>query len=276
MKEEKPDILLAGYSSYPRRLNFAKMREIADSVGAVLMVDMAHFAGLVAGKVLLGEENPVPYADVLSSTTHKTLRGPRGGMILSKEKYGEVLDKGCPLVLGGPLPHVMAAKTIAFQEADSEEFCKYSSKVVDNARQLAESLQTKGARLLTGGTDNHLLVLDLAAFSITGRQAESALREAGLTVNRNAIPNDPFGPWYTSGIRLGTAALTSLGMGLKEMEEVAGLITHLLSSVKAATVERTGLASKAKYENDDKVMKEVQVRVKELLASFPLYPELSF
>ena len=174
VKAEKPLILIAGYSAYPRLIDFARMREIADSVKAVLMVDMAHFAGLVAGKAMSGNYNPVPFAHIVTSTTHKTLRGPRGGLVLCKEEFREAVDKGCPVVLGGPLPHVMAAKAIAFKEALSPDFSRYARQVVENAKVLAESLMQKGVRVLTGGTDNHLLVFDVAStFKITGRQAES-------------------------------------------------------------------------------------------------------
>ena len=211
--EIKPDILLAGYSAHPRRLNFAKMREIADSVGAVLMVDMAHFSGLVAGKVFENEWNPVPYADIVTSTTHKTLRGPRGGFILCTSEYADTLNKGCPLVLGGPLPHVLAAKAVAFKEANTPAFRDYAKKVVTNAKALGDALITKGLRIVTGDTENHMVIVDLTRFGLTGRHAETAMREAGLTLNRNAIPFDPNGPWYTSGIRVGTPAITTLGMG---------------------------------------------------------------
>lgn len=274
VQEEKPAILLAGYSAYPRRINFAKMREIADSVGAVLMVDMAHFAGLVAGKAFTGEFDPVPHAHIVTSTTHKTLRGPRGGFILCKREYEEVVNKGCPLVLGGPLPHVIAAKAIAFQEANTPEFKRYAKAIVENAQTLAACLQEKGARVTTGGTENHLMVLDLTKFGLNGRQAESALREAGLTANRNAIPNDKNGPWYTSGIRIGTPATTTLGMGKEEMREIATLIVDILTHTKPAIVQKTGQPSKAVGETEAKVLQGAQQRVANLLKRFPLYPEI--
>ncbi|MES2123011.1 MAG: glycine hydroxymethyltransferase, partial [Chlamydiota bacterium] len=193
-KREKPAILIAGYSAYPRLINFAKMREIADSVGATFMVDMAHFAGLVAGKVMKGDYNPIPHAHIVTTTTHKTLRGPRGGMVLCENALKEVVDKGCPIVLGGPLPHVIAAKAIAFKEANLPSFTDYAHQIVANARALATQLQSKGIKLTTGGTDNHLLVFDVAStFGLTGRQAELALREARFTVNRNSIPFDSNG-----------------------------------------------------------------------------------
>lgn len=271
---EKPAILLAGYSAHPRRLNFAKMREIADSVGAVLMVDMAHFSGLVAGQVFQGEYNPVPYAHIVTSTTHKTLRGPRGGFILCTKEYSEVVNKGCPLVLGGPLPHVMAAKAVAFKEANLPSFKTYAQKIVQNAQFLADCFMQKGIRLVTGGTENHLMVLDISPFGITGRQAESLLREAKITANRNAIPFDVQGPWYTSGIRLGTPAMTTLGMGLEEMNEVADIIHSVLSHAKPATVQKTGQPSRAQAIADPFILDAARRRVDQLLSRFPLYPEI--
>lgn len=272
--EEKPTILLAGYSAHPRRLNFAKMREIAESVGAILMVDMAHFAGLVAGGVFTGEFNPIPYAHIVTSTTHKTLRGPRGGFILCKKEFSEAVNKGCPLVLGGPLPHVLAAKAVAFKEANTESFKTYAHKIVENAQSLAAEFLKKGLRLVTGGTENHLMILDISSFGLTGRQAESALRAAHITVNRNAIPFDAQGPWYTSGIRLGTAALTTLGMGFEEMKEIATLIVSVLSHTKPAMSDKTGQLSKALFETVPTISEGVSKNVKELLSKFPLYPEI--
>ncbi|MBV9319590.1 MAG: glycine hydroxymethyltransferase, partial [Mycobacterium sp.] len=198
-REFKPLILVAGYSAYPRRIDFAKMREIADEVGATLMVDMAHFAGLVAGKVLTGAEDPVPHAHVTTTTTHKSLRGPRGGLILAQPEYAIAVDKGCPMVLGGPLPHVMAAKAVALAEARQPAFKAYAQRVADNAKALADGFLRRGARLVTGGTDNHIVLLDVTSFGLTGRQAESALLDAGIVTNRNSIPADPNGAWYTSG-----------------------------------------------------------------------------
>ncbi len=274
VKKEKPFILLAGYSSHPRKLDFAKMRSIADSVGAVLMVDMAHFAGLVAGKVFTGDFDPIPFAHVVTSTTHKTLRGPRGGFVLSTKEFSEAIDKGCPLVLGGPLPHVLAAKSIAFKEAAKPEFCTYAQRIVANAQHLAEGLAAQGVRLITGGTENHLLVFDLAKFGLTGRHAETALRAANINVNRNAIPFDANGPWYTSGIRLGTPALTTLGMGKDEMQAIAEIISEILTHTKPAIVAKTGQLSKANATTDENVLKQAQRRVKDLLDRFPLYPEI--
>jgi glycine hydroxymethyltransferase len=274
VSREKPTILIAGYSAYPRLINFAKMREIADSVGALFMVDMAHFAGLVAGKVMKGEYDPIPHAHIVTTTTHKTLRGPRGGMVLCKNELKEVVDKGCPIVLGGPLPQVIAAKAIALKEANAPSFQQYAQQIVANARALAERLQIKGVKVTTGGTDNHLMVFDVtAAFGITGRQAEFALREAHLTVNRNSIPFDANGPWYTSGVRIGTPAVTTLGMRQSEMCEIADAIVELLQHTKPATDEK-GALSRAKTEIDRGVLANVQKRVATLLSSYPLYPEL--
>lgn len=272
--QERPLILLAGYSAHPRRLNFAKMREIADSVGAVLFVDMAHFAGLVAGKVFTGEYDPIPYAHIVTSTTHKTLRGPRGGFILCTPEFSETVNKGCPLVLGGPLPHVLAAKAVAFKEANTPAFQQYAMQIVDNAKILAEEFLRKGARLVTGGTENHLLILDVSRFGLTGRHAESVLRQAGLTVNRNAIPFDPQGPWYTSGVRLGTPATTTLGMKGPEMKEIADIVFDVLSHTKPNTIEKSGQPSKANATTDAGVMDRAKGRVRDILKRFPLYPEI--
>lgn len=274
-KRERPAILIAGYSAYPRLINFAKMREIADSVGATFMVDMAHFAGLVAGKAMKGDFNPIPHAHIVTTTTHKTLRGPRGGMVLCKNEYKEVVDKGCPIVLGGPLPHVIAAKAIAFKEANLPSFALYAQQVIANARTLASELLSRGVKLTTGGTDNHLLVFDVAStFGISGRQAELALRQAKFTVNRNSLPFDPNGPWYTSGVRVGTPALTTLGMSAPEMKEIGELIHLLLKNTQPAPGENGNGPSRAKVVIDPKVLESVQKRVAELLRAFPLYPEL--
>jgi glycine hydroxymethyltransferase len=272
---ERPAILIAGYSAYPRLINFAKMREIADEAGSYLMVDMAHFAGLVAGKVMQGDFDPLPFAHFVTTTTHKTLRGPRGGMVMCKNEFKEVVDKGCPIVLGGPLPHVMAAKAIAFKEANTPAFKKYAAQIVANSRALANALMTRGVKLTTGGTDNHLMVLNIAeSFGLTGRQAELALREARLTVNRNSIPFDKNGPWYTSGVRIGTPATTTLGMRETEMEEIGDLIVTLLKATKAAPAEKNGEISRAKVVIEPKILEKVRQRVEELLNHFPLYPEL--
>ena len=274
VKQEKPLILLAGYSAYPRRLNFAKLKTIADSVNAVLMVDMAHFSGLVAGKVFKGEEDPVPYADMITSTTHKTLRGPRGGMVLCTKEYEEVINKGCPLIIGGPLPHVMAAKAIAFSEANTLSFQNYADQIVKNASAMAEGFIEEKTRLITGGTDNHLLVADVTSFGLTGKQAENALIEAGITLNRNAILNDKNGAWYTSGIRLGPPAITTRGMKEKECKQIAKWIVKVLKNTKPNIVQKTGKPSLAKSTTDPKVLKEVQEDVGALLNEYPLYPEI--
>jgi len=273
-REEKPDILLAGYSAYPRNINFAKMKEIAEDAGAVFMVDMAHFSGLVAGKVMTGEFDPVPYADIITSTTHKTLRGPRGGMVLCTKEYAEIVDKGCPLVLGGPLPHVIAAKGVAFKEANTAEFQKYAGDVVANAQALAEGIMEQGGDVLTGGTDNHIVLIDVSPFGVTGRQAELALTECGITVNRNAIPFDKNGPWYTSGIRVGTAAAATLGMGPAEMKTIADLLVRIFRNIRPAKNEKTGGPSKAKYEFDQNIKEECRQTLNSLLKQFPLYPEI--
>ncbi|MFY7843297.1 MAG: glycine hydroxymethyltransferase [Rhabdochlamydiaceae bacterium] len=273
--EEKPLILVIGYSAYPRLIDFSVMKEIADSVGAVLMVDMAHFSGLVAGEVFRGVYNPIPYADIVTTTTHKTLRGPRGGMVLCKSAYKDVVNKGCPLVLGGPLPHVLAAKAIAFQEADTPHFKDYAHQIVKNAQALAERLRHHGIDLLTGGTDNHLLVIDVyKSFGLTGRQAENALRLCGFTVNRNAVPFDKNGPWYTSGIRIGTPAVTTLGMKEKEMEDIADGIFYVLKRTQSVKIEGKEEKSLAKIHIDPAVVEEMKTLIGRLGKNFPLYPEL--
>ncbi|NMD47375.1 MAG: glycine hydroxymethyltransferase, partial [Propionibacterium sp.] len=269
----KPLILVAGYSAYPRRVDFAKMREIADEVGATLFVDMAHFAGLVAGKVFTGVENPVPYAHVVASTTHKSLRGPRGGFVLATPEYAPSVDRGCPMVLGGPLSHIMAAKAVAFAEARTDAFRDYAQKVADNAQTLAEGLLTRGATLVTGGTDNHLVLIDTRSYGITGRQAESALLDAGIVTNRNSVPNDPNGAWYTTGVRIGTPALTSRGFGASEFDRVAELIVNVLSNTTATTTA-AGTPGKAKYTLTDGVAEATKAASAELLDANPLYSGL--
>ncbi len=268
VQQERPLVLLVGYSAYSRLIDFSIMREIADSVNAVLMVDMAHFAGLVAGKVMVGVNDPVPYADIVTSTTHKTFRGPRGGIVLCKKHYAEYVDKGCPLVLGGPQPHSMAAKLVAFREANTLEFRDYAAQIVKNAKAMANRLMERGGKVISGGTDNHLLLLDVRPFGLTGRQAETALRQSGMTLNRNTIPDDPNGAWYTSALRMGTPAITTLGMKEGESELIADLLYDLL---KGATPEKNNLA---KVTVDDKVLIRVQEEVKHLLEKFPLYPEI--
>lgn len=269
----KPLIIVAGYSAYPRRVNFAKMRAIADAVGAVLMVDMAHFAGLVAGKVFQNEENPIPYADIVTTTTHKSLRGPRGGLILAKKAFSQAIDRGCPMVLGGPLPHVMAAKALALAEAKQPEFTKYAKQIVENAQALAAALQAEGVKLVTDGTDNHLLIMDVnSSFNLTGRQAEQALLECNIVTNRNAIPRDPNGAWYTSGVRMGTPALTSRACTVDDMQLIAKLIVKVLRNTAAEVLN--GQTSKAKYTLAENIKAEVRAEISNLLAARPLYPEL--
>jgi glycine hydroxymethyltransferase len=279
----KPLILLAGYSAYPRKIDFRRMREIADSVGAVFMVDMAHFAGLVAGKVFSGDYDPVAHAHVVTSTTHKTLRGPRAGLVLAKAEFAEALDKGCPLTMGGPLPHVIAAKAVAFKEARRPEFQVYAANVVKNCQALADSCIKNGLKVLTGGTDNHLILVNVSgsaggpdadAKAITGRQAESALHECNITCNRNSLPSDPNGPWYTSGLRIGTAAVTSLGMGKPEMDELGAIIALVVKNTRPAEVSAESKTSKAKYVIEEKAAAEARKRVKQLLDRYPVYPEL--
>ncbi|MFA6844089.1 MAG: glycine hydroxymethyltransferase [Sphaerochaetaceae bacterium] len=275
--EIKPLILIAGYSAYPRKVNFKRMSEIAHKVGATFMVDMAHFAGLVAGKVFSGEYEPVAWADVVTTTTHKTLRGPRGGMILCKQEYAESVDKGCPLVIGGPLPQMMAAKAVALTEALEPGFATYARSIVDNAKALADCLMSDGVPLDTDGTDNHLMLLDVRPFGLNGRQAESALRECGITLNRNALPFDPNGPWYTSGLRIGTPAVTTLGMGKDEMKEIASIISLVLKNCKPTMLskgEHAGTFSKSKATIEPTIKKEAHARIEKLLMRYPLYPEL--
>lgn len=276
-EEIKPLILLAGYSAYSRKINFRRMSEIAHSAGAVFMVDMAHFAGLVAGGVFTGDYDPVKWADIVTTTTHKTLRGPRGGMILCKNEFKESVDKGCPLVIGGPLPQVMNAKLIALKEAESESYREYAHKIVENSSYLAQSFIDKGASVLTGGTDNHLMLIDVSRYGLNGRQAESVLRECGITLNRNALPFDKNGPWYTSGLRIGTAAVTTLGMGKDEMDEIASIIVSVLSSSESAVItkgEKKGELSRNRAHVAKEIKEDAKRRVLSLLERFPLYKEL--
>lgn len=269
-RQFRPLILVAGYSAYPRNPNFAKLAEIADEVEATFMVDMAHFAGLVAGKVLAGDLDPVLHADVVTSTTHKSLRGPRGGLVLSTAEYAPFVDRGCPMVLGGPLPHVMAAKAVALAEARQPSFATYATRIVDNSRALAEGFLRRGVRLVTGGTDNHLVLADVAAsFGLTGRQAEGALLDAGVVTNRNSVPGDPNGTWYTSGIRMGTPALTTLGFARAELDEVADIVVDALRATAPA-----GQAALAKYNVDETVISACRQRCADLLSHHVLYPEI--
>lgn len=276
-KAFKPLILLAGYSAYPRKINFRIFKEIADEVGAVLMVDMAHFAGLVAGKVFTDDFDPVAHADIVTTTTHKTLRGPRGGMVLCKAELAEHVDKGCPMLLGGPLPHAIAAKAVAFQEACTKDFQVYAARIVQNASALADYCTHERLSVVSGGTDNHLLLIDVTPFGLTGRQAESALRDASITLNRNSLPFDPNGAWYTSGLRLGTPALTTLGMGNDEMKEIASIIKLVLSNTHPSRIAKgknAGKHSKARYHTEPEALETAQNRVTDLLDRFPVYPEL--
>ncbi|MEU5722101.1 MULTISPECIES: glycine hydroxymethyltransferase [unclassified Micromonospora] len=273
-REFKPLILVAGYSAYPRKVNFRIMREIADEVGATFMVDMAHFAGLVAGKVFTGDFDPVPHAHIVTTTTHKSLRGPRGGMVLCGPELADQVDRGCPMVLGGPLPHVMAAKAVALAEARRPEFADYAQRIVANAQALAEGLLRRGAKLVTGGTDNHLVLIDVSGYGLTGRQAEQALLDSGIVTNRNAVPQDPNGAWYTSGIRIGTPALTTRGLGTAEMDATAELI-HTVLTQTTPGANPDGTPSKAKYVLDAALADKVSKQASELLAPFPLYPAIN-
>lgn len=225
-KECKPKLIVAGASAYPRVIDFAKFREIADEVGAYLMVDMAHIAGLVAAGV---HPNPVPYCDFVTTTTHKTLRGPRGGLILCKEEFAKAVDKAIfPGSQGGPLEHIIAAKAVCFGEALSDDFKTYGENIVKNCKALADALVARGHKLVSGGTDNHLLLLDLRDSEITGKELEARLDEVNITVNKNTVPNEPRSPFVTSGIRIGTAAVTTRGFGVEEMEKIAELITMVI------------------------------------------------
>ncbi len=252
-KECTPKMIVVGASAYPRAIDFAKFREIADEVGAYLMVDMAHIAGLVATGLHM---NPVPYSDFVTTTTHKTLRGPRGGMILCKEKYAKQIDKAMfPGVQGGPLMHIIAAKAVAFKECMDKSFKTYSENIIRNAKRLGESLLKEGIQLVSGGTDNHLLLIDLRGTDLTGKAAEHVLDEIGITVNKNTIPYDPASPFVTSGVRIGTAAMTSRGFGLVEMDEIAAIIALALKN----------------HENESKLA-EASERVTKLTSKFTLYP----
>jgi glycine hydroxymethyltransferase len=237
------------------------------------MVDMAHFAGLVAGKVFTGDENPIPFAHITTTTTHKSLRGPRGGLVLAQEEFAADVDRGCPMVLGGPLSHVMAAKAVALAEARQPEFRTYAQDVADNAKSLAEGFLTRDATLVTGGTDNHIVLLDVSSFGLTGRQAESALLEAGVVTNRNSVPSDANGAWYTSGIRFGTPALTTRGFGATEFDRVAELVVEVLRNTEPTTTSK-GEPSKASYKLADGVADRVRAASAEMLDKNPLYPGL--
>lgn len=251
--EHKPKIIVAGASAYSRIIDFKKFREIADEVGAYLMVDMAHIAGLVAA----GEHpNPIEYADVVTSTTHKTLRGPRGGIILTNnEEIAKKIDKTIfPGIQGGPLVHIIAAKAVAFKEALQPEYKEYQKQVRKNAKAMADELVKSGLRIVSGGTDNHLMLVDLRPKNVTGKAAEEALEKAGITCNKNAIPNDPEKPFITSGVRLGTPAITARGMKEDEARKIAGMIVKVLENI-----------------NDEEKIAEVKKEVVELTKKFPLY-----
>jgi glycine hydroxymethyltransferase len=228
-RRERPKAIIAGATAYPRLIDFASFRAIADEVGALLIVDAAHIAGLIAGGA---HPSPVPYADVVTFTTHKTLRGPRAGAVLCREQYGPVIDKAVfPGLQGGPLMHVIAAKAVAFHEASQPAFRDYASGIVRNAQALASALADEGLRIVSGGTENHLMLVDLRPFGVTGKVAQHALDRAGITCNMNTIPNDPERPFVTSGLRLGTAAVTTAGMGEPEMAGIASLIARVLRAV---------------------------------------------
>ncbi|MBN3033247.1 MAG: serine hydroxymethyltransferase [Candidatus Saganbacteria bacterium] len=251
-REHRPKLIVTGATAYPRTIDFAKFREICDEVGAVLMVDMAHIAGLVAAGL---HPSPVPPAEIVTSTTHKTLRGPRAGLILCKEAYAKAVDKAVfPGIQGGPLEHIIAAKAVCFKEALAPEFKKYQEQIVRNAQALAAGLLAAGLRLVSGGTDTHLVLVDLRPYKVTGKAAETVLDEVGITVNKNTIPFDPEKPFVTSGIRLGTPALTTRGMKEAEMKTIAGLIGLVLKDV-------TDAAKK----------KQARGAVAELCRQFPLY-----
>ncbi len=254
-KEHKPKLIVAGASAYPRQIDFQKFREIADEVGAYLMVDMAHVAGLVAAGL---HPNPVPHAHFVTTTTHKTLRGPRGGMVICEEPFAKQIDKAVfPGLQGGPLMHVIAAKAVALGEALQDDFKTYAQNVIKNAKRLGEALKQEGINLVSGGTDNHLLLLDLQNLNVTGKDAEKALDHVGLTTNKNTIPFDPESPFITSGIRVGTAAVTSRGFGEKEMDEIGAIMAMTL-----------------KNHEDEKVLAEASKRVDALTKQFPMYSYL--
>lgn len=272
----KPLILLAGYSAYPRLLDFKRFRNIADKCGAVLMVDMAHFAGLVAGKAFINEYNPVPYADIVTMTTHKTFKGPRGGIVLCKNWLAPYVDNSCPTCMGGQLPQVLAAKVVALKEAMTSEYRNYASQIIKNSKTLANNLMKYGLNVVTGGTDNHIVLLDVNNLGLNGKQAEWLLRECHITCNRNALPNDPNGPWYTSGIRLGVAALTTLGMKETEMQQIAKIIRDVLvadTKIWKPLILKDGTISKTKVTISDEHRNIVTAQVEQLLKEFPCYPE---
>ncbi|MDP4126280.1 MAG: serine hydroxymethyltransferase [Bacillota bacterium] len=254
-REHRPKMIVAGASAYPRIIDFAKMREIADEVGAYFMVDMAHFAGLVAAEL---HPSPIPYAHFVTSTTHKTLRGPRGGLILCKAEFAQAIDKAIfPGIQGGPLMHVIAAKAVAFGEALQPEFKAYQTRIVENAKALAEALVERGFRLVSGGTDNHLMLVDVRTKKLTGKEAESILHQVGITVNKNTIPFETESPFVTSGIRLGTPAVTTRGMNTEAMKQIAEAMDLALTS----------------HHEPDKLAKAREI-VSALCTDYPLYANL--
>jgi len=256
-ERERPKLIMCGASAYPRFIDFARFREVADAVGAILVVDMAHIAGLVAGGA---HPSPVPYADVVTSTTHKTLRGPRGGLILEKKDHVNVINKvNFPGNQGGPFMHMIAAKAVCFRECLTDEFKAYARQIVANAAWLAETLQGRGYKLVSGGTDNHLVLVNFRGTEITGADAEAALERAGITVNKNTVPFEERSPFVTSGIRIGTPALTTRGMKEAEMETVGGLIADVLDVVEGDEAAR------------DERVAAVAAKTRELAAAFPLY-----
>ncbi|MFP8643956.1 serine hydroxymethyltransferase [Priestia aryabhattai] len=254
-RTHKPKLIVAGASAYPRAIDFKRFREIADEVGAYLMVDMAHIAGLVAAGL---HQNPVPHAHFVTTTTHKTLRGPRGGMILCKEEFAKKIDKSIfPGIQGGPLMHVIAAKAVAFGEALQDEFKHYAQNIIDNANRLAEGLKKEGFALVSEGTDNHLVLIDVSSMNLTGKVAEKALDDVGITTNKNTIPYDEQSPFVTSGIRIGTAAVTTRGFGLEEMDEIASIIGLTLKNIE-----------------DEEKLAEAKTRVEALTSKFEMYKSL--
>ncbi|AUO11849.1 serine hydroxymethyltransferase [Priestia megaterium] len=254
-RTHKPKLIVAGASAYPRAIDFKRFREIADEVGAYLMVDMAHIAGLVAAGL---HQNPVPHAHFVTTTTHKTLRGPRGGMILCKEEFAKKIDKSIfPGIQGGPLMHVIAAKAVAFGEALQDEFKHYAQNIIDNANRLAEGLKKEGFALVSQGTDNHLVLIDVSSMNLTGKVAEKALDDVGITTNKNTIPYDEQSPFVTSGIRIGTAAVTTRGFGLEEMDEIASIIGLTLKNIE-----------------DEEKLAEAKTRVEALTSKFEMYKSL--
>lgn len=251
-KKHRPKMVLVGASAYSRYLDFKRFREIADMVGAYLLADIAHIAGLVVADI---HPTPIPYADFVTTTTHKTLRGPRGGMILSKEKYGKIIDKMVfPGIQGGPLMHIIAAKAVAFKEAQTEEFRVYQRQVVANAKTLAQGLMKRGFFVVSGGTDNHLILIDLRNKKITGKDAEEALERAGITVNKNSVPFDKLPPTITSGIRIGTPIVTTRGMKEPQMEYIAQMITDVLENI-----------------NDRIVLNKIREKVASFCEEYPIY-----